>query len=176
MSIGIYVALAKGSFALVDREDYEETVKYSWRVSTLGYAVRYKPVNRVFYLHRVILNIDDENILVDHRNHDTLDCRKSNLRICTRQENARNQKIPKYGESDYKGVSYHKHNDKWVAIIGINGKRIYLGSFTNQIDAAKEYDKAAIKFYGEYALTNFRWKVIARDKQWFSNCMGEICV
>jgi len=90
---------------------------------------------------------------VDHIDHDGLNNQKSNLRNCTRSENAQNQRH--YASSDYQGTSWHKRSRKFRSQIGVKGNRIHLGFFNSEIDAAKAYDKAALKYYGEYAKTNF---------------------
>ena len=103
-------------------------------------------------MSRVIMNCP-KGKEVDHKNGNTLDNRHSNLRVCTHQENCRNRRPNKNCVSSYKGVSWFK--GKWTAIINCNGKHRYLGRFKNEIDAAKAYDKAAKKAFGEFACLNF---------------------
>lgn len=91
---------------------------------------------------------------VDHRFHNTLDNRRCNIRTCTTAQNQHNQRKTR-GLSQYKGVSWHKTNKKWQALIRLNGQRIYLGYFNNEIDAAKAYDKKARELFREFAFTNF---------------------
>lgn len=75
-------------------------------------------------LHRVIANAND-NEEVDHKNHNTLDNRKSNLRIVTRSQNQMNKVKPKHNTSGYKGISYNDRDDVWRAYININKKPIF---------------------------------------------------
>ncbi len=101
-------------------------------------------------MHRVILQPTDGK-QTDHINHNTLDNRRQNLREATPLENSRNKKQGK-GKSRYKGVSPVK--GRWIAQIGIGGQN-YIGSYKTEIDAAKAYDAAAMKHFGEFARLNF---------------------
>ncbi len=108
-------------------------------------------------MHRFIIGVEDSKVHVDHINHDTLDNRKSNLRLCTHAENGRKQKkSQKGGSSKYKGV--YKYSDNRVkpftAQIKFNYKRIHLGYFATEREAAIAYNKAALHYFGEFALLN----------------------
>lgn len=107
-------------------------------------------------LHRLILKCP-EGLVVDHINHDKLDNRKSNLRICTRANNNKNIKKPTIpnATSQYKGVRWHKVDEKWAARIQVNKNSIWLGNFDSEIAAAERYDDAAAHYHGEYAFFNF---------------------
>lgn len=72
------------------------------------------------------------------------------------QQQANKRKYVNGITSQYKGVDWHKRDDKWRARIKVGGKRKYLGLFENEIDAAKAYDAAALKHFGEYANPNFK--------------------
>ncbi len=107
-------------------------------------------------MHRVIMQARPGKF-IDHINHNGLDNRIANLRHASRTENnwnARKRK-GKYS-SKYKGVCWFKVKKKWQARIQVNGKGIFLGIFTNEMDAARAYDKAARKYYGEFAYLNFK--------------------
>ena len=90
---------------------------------------------------------------VDHINGNRTDNRIENLRAASNQQNQHN-KHTGYGTSQYKGVSWHKRDKVWRADIRINGKRISLGSFKNETDAANAYNDACLKHFGEYARPN----------------------
>lgn len=100
------------------------------------------------YLHRLIMGVSE----VDHINHNGLDNRKSNLRLCTHMQNTFNQVIRKSNTSGFKGV--HKKRDKWVAQIRGNGGRHYLGNFETKEEAAMAYNMAATELHGEFACLN----------------------
>ena len=149
------IPLTQGKFALVDDEDYEALAKHKWQFNH-HYARRDGPRPRrlPIWMHRVITNAPP-GMQVDHINGDTLDNRKSNLRICTRAQNQANRKRDRDSPSRFKGVHLRKDNQKYVAGIIVNGRRKHLGQFQSDIEAAKAYDAAAIALRGEYARVNF---------------------
>ena len=89
--------------------------------------------------------------IIDHKNGDKLNNAISNLRLATPSQNQANTNKQNNNTSGHKGVHWNKRNKKWVAKIGINGKGIYLGCFTNIDDAASAYDNAAQNYFGEFA-------------------------
>jgi hypothetical protein len=95
-----------------------------------------------------------EGMDTDHKNRDTLDNRKSNLRICSHQLNHGNRTKQSNNSSGYKGVLWHKQRSKWWARIQIKGKQISLGCYRDKDDAARAYDYAALKYFGEFARFN----------------------
>jgi hypothetical protein len=95
-------------------------------------------------------------ILVDHRNGDTLDNRRTNLRLATCSQNSCNrQKTKSKTSSRFIGVSFDKHKVVWTAYISFHRKRIWLGCFKTEIAAAKAHDEAAKKYHDEFARLNF---------------------
>lgn len=149
------ITLSRGKFAIVDDEDFDRVSKYKWYCSYYGYAVRtvrQKNGKRgMIWLHKFVLKTKS---IVDHINGDPLDNRKSNLRKCSNRENTRNTKVRKNSQTGFKGVSWHKQIKKYRAFIKVNYKQIHLGTFNCKIEAAKAYNKAAIKYHGDFAKLN----------------------
>ena len=143
---------------MVDDGDYKVLSKHKWTAKESGgnifYAVRRNPTNgKHFYMHKVIMG-NPSGFEVDHISGDSLDNRKSNLRVCSHKQNLRNQKLSSANTSGYRGVYLRKDTRKWEAGIKVNQKRIVLGSFDNILDAARAYNNAAIKHFGEFARLN----------------------
>jgi len=106
-------------------------------------------------MHRFILNAPRHK-LVDHIDGNGLNNRKANLRLCNHSQNAWNRRPNSGCHSKYKGVYWNKDKKKWHATISKSYKRIHLGYFDNEIEAARAYDKKAKEFFGEFAYLNFR--------------------
>lgn len=109
---------------------------------------------RTVYMHRQIADAPAQ-LQIDHINHDKLDNRRANLRLCSSSENARNVSSRRGATSAYLGVSWHKASRKWLSQIHINKLCVYLGTFESEMDAALAYDRAALKHFGEFANPNF---------------------
>lgn len=125
--------------------------------SVRQYAYRWENGRRI-YLHRVIaermgLQLGP-GVEVDHRNGNSSNNHRSNLRVVTHSKNAMNaRKQP--GTSQFKGVSWDRQRQKWVTQITINKKQIHLGRYDTEIEAALAYDQAAKFHFGLYAKLNF---------------------
>lgn len=146
------IILSKGKYAIVDNKDYENLKGIKWSCSYYGYAVGMVK-GKMISMARLILDAP-KGVFVDHINHNTLDNRRENLRLCTQQQNNFNKTQLK-GTSKYKGVSWSKYHLKWAGYIKIDGKRKFLGYFNNEIEPAKIYDKEAKQLFGQYAKLNF---------------------
>lgn len=163
------VPLTQGQVAMVDDADYNTLSQYKWHATKNErgnyYARRY--VGRAFDGRAYKISMQKEimkpspPMVVDHINHDTLDNRRQNLRVCTQQQNVWNSRKPKNNRSGYKGVyyldgglDYFNNPGIWVARIMVSGKIIYLGYFKDKLEAAKTYNKAAFKHFGQYACLN----------------------
>lgn len=123
-----------------------------WHVDAQGYAVS----NRK-YMHRLIFEHEYGYMPkeLDHENRNKQDNQIKNLRKCTSSQNNANGNMGRGGSSIYRGVSWHKINQKWRTRISENGMEYYLGYFDSEIKAAKAYDRKAIELYGEFATLNF---------------------
>ena len=150
------IALTRGKFAIVDAEDYYQLSKFNWYAKPDGktiYAGRTDD-RKAIIMHRVIMGAPD-HLSVDHIDHNGLNNRRSNLRLCTKAQNSRNVFSYKGSTSKYKGVCWYKKGGKWSAKIKLNNKTYHLGHFEDEIAAAKAYDKKAVELHGEFACLNF---------------------
>jgi len=155
------VPLSRGKFALVDKGDYVRVMRHSWYAAfslqgevEAWYAVR-KEKGKTIRMHREIMGAAC-GLVVDHINHDGLDNRRCNLRVCTHRENVRNQRGQRGRSSRYKGVSRDKRLGKWRAQIWHDGRHTYLGVYGSETAAARAYDAAARALFGDFAYLNFR--------------------
>ena len=146
-------------FAIVDNDDYEKLSKHKWycRLPS-GYAIRCEqdPVAKKtiwFFMHRDVLS-PEKGHEIDHINGNKIDNRKSNLRQVTRSQNNQNSKPRTNGSSKYKGVSFHKASQLWIAEITRDGNKRRLGYFETERQAAIAYNNAAADLFGEYARLN----------------------
>lgn len=172
--IPMYIGSTNGSgdyrvpsekFAKVDDEDYDYLMQWKWHSEKHKHCLYAARTERIFeegvlikrvkrfWMHRVVLKETDPKVFVDHINHDGLDNQKSNIRLCSSQQNSRNARKRKANTiSVYKGVS--KSRKRWCAYIRINRKGIHLGNYDREEDAAQAYNEAAIKYHGEFACIN----------------------
>jgi len=139
--------------ALIDDEDFERVNKHKWYLNNKGYAFAW--VGLMISLSHFITQTGTE-FEIDHKNLNKLDYQKVNLREADRTQQLANTK-KRVGNftSKYKGVSWSKQNSFWVTQIKKNYQITWLGRFYSEEAAARAYDKAAIKYFGEFARLNF---------------------
>lgn len=153
-----YVPLTKGQFSLIDADDAHLIGRWNWRA-------QWKANAKVFYasrksgksegrrcnilMHRQIMG-DPEGFQVDHIHGDTLDNRRSELRIATGSQNQWNTKMRSDNASGFKGVSWHTATGRWQAKISAHKKRMHLGYFDTAQEAHEAYCVAAREYHGEF--------------------------
>jgi hypothetical protein len=152
------IPLTRGQVAIVDDEDLDCVSRFSWQ------AYPKERGNRTYYYAKARLLIDGrkrlvsmqrflmdypQGLVVDHKNHDTLDNRRSNLRVCTRSQNQGN--ALKRPGTRFKGVSREHTSKRWKAVIQCENRTYRIGTFEREDEAASAYNKKAIELFGEFA-------------------------
>ncbi len=144
------IPLTQGQVAIVDAEDYEYLSQFKWQA-------HFDPKTQTFYAIRNVLMARDvmqapSGVIVDHRDHNTLDNRRSNLRTATRSQNMINRRKFSSNTSGETGVYFHSRDKKWAAFINLNGKRKYLGyNFPSREDAVAARRRAVKDLHGDFA-------------------------
>lgn len=154
------IPLSQGLVALVDAEDAARVVAAGkWHV---------RVQSRTTYANRNIRRDDGRWTTlnmhtfitgwprVDHINGNGLDNRRANLRPATHAQNQRNKGLQSNNTSGFKGVCWDAPRGRWHAKICLNGRTIFLGRFDEAEEAARAYDAAAVRYFGEFARLNFR--------------------
>lgn len=153
--------LTQGLETIVDDDDFEILSKNKWKAhksSTKIYArrsIRIEGVSKSISMHRLILKCP-EGFQVDHIDGDSLNNQKHNLRLCTAHQNqiAFRKRSIKY-TSKFRGVSWAKNCKKWAACMTYNWKKIHIGLFNSETEAAIARDSKALEMHGEFAQLNF---------------------
>lgn len=148
----------KGEKFYFDIEDFDKIKQYCWRIDKDGYVVTNLPSSEsatrsLIPLHRLVLQAKKDDV-VDHIKHNTVDNRKSQLRIVTRSQNSINAQIRSNNKSGITGVYFYPKTQKWTAEIKVNKKKIFLGYFQNMEDAVKARKEAEETYHGEYSYDN----------------------
>ena len=146
----------KGEEFYFDLYDFEKIRKYCWWKHHTGYiatnVIQDNGKHKIIYLHKVIMNcaFSGRSQLVDHINGNKEDCRKSNLRYATAQQNNQNHKLRSNNKSGYSGVQWNKSHKVWEVCISIDGKRKYVGVSKDYNEAIHLRQEAEKKYYGEW--------------------------
>lgn len=164
----LFIPLSKGKFAAIDAADFPLIGTYAWSAAPARHGKWYatsmtrnrgkrnavgmgKRPRKNILMHRVIL-APDKSQRVDHKNNDGLDNRRCNLRICTVSQNHANRHRH-WSSCGFKGVVFER--GRYLARCGPAKRREYLGTFTTPEAAARAYDAAALRIFGEFACLNF---------------------
>lgn len=158
------IPLTQGQIAIIDDEMFDRVSYFKWHAYKHGNTYYAKTAIRlsngkqtIIKMHQLVLGFPNSRI--DHKNGNGCDNRVSNIREATNRQNGMNRKKSKGTSSQYKGVYLNRRVNKWQAAIVVNGDNIYLGMFTNEVDAAIAYDNAAIYYFKEFANLNFPLKL-----------------
>jgi len=144
------IKLTCGLFTIVDAEDYEWLNQWKWYALAArdGYYYATRKIRRLdgkqsgIYMHREIAGTKPGQH-TDHRNHNTLDNRRANLRSCSRAENGRNRRLGIRSSTGFKGVCFVRNRGRYRASIKYNGRTKYLGYFDTREEARAAHDQAA---------------------------------
>lgn len=152
------IPLTQGQNAIVDTKDFAWLSQWNWHAqwnarTASFYAQRLSGLHGTcIAMHRLILGCKGKH-QGDHRDHNTLNNRRRNLRKCSASQNQRNKRMNKNNSTGFRGVT--KEHGKWRAGIKVNRRTIKLGTFPSPEAAARKFDEAARRYHGEFASTNF---------------------
>ena len=162
----IEVQLTQGQVAIIDDEDSWVLELGSWQALPEWHkgkkTGKYYAVHRdrqgdggkqrSLLLHRAIMQEQlSGDLEVDHVNGNRLDCRRSNLRVATRSQNACNRNVQSNSLSGVKGVCWDKSRSKWKAQLTIGGKHFQIGRFDTLDEAIEAYEEYSKIYHKEFA-------------------------
>jgi hypothetical protein len=141
---------------IIDTSDIDLVKDIKWHTHKNRDGDLYCVSNKTGPIHRLIMNAPD-NMVVDHINHNTLDNRKENLRVCTNQQNVTSCKTHKSNISGCKGVYWSKDKNKWTVQVTINNKTKYIGRYDDYETAVAARLDAESQYYGEFAYNDIKY-------------------
>ncbi len=164
------IPLTKGKVALVDDDDFERLSAYRWSATEQRDSGQFRAERagrkgepKTVLMHRDIMGVAAGEY-VDHANHNTLDNRRENLRVCSPSQNNANRRRVRTGVSKYKGVYRGSQGKGWIAQVTLNRRKTTLGRFDDEAAAAAAYDEAAREIHGEFACLNFPARIAELKK------------
>lgn len=156
-----HIPLTRGKETLVSAHKFHSLSQFNWYANRNPSSGRWCAQRQVRLpngkqtaqlMARVIMGVTDSTIEVDHKDRDSLNNRTENLRVATHRQNLCNVGLRATSTSGRIGVT--RHQGGWVARISVNGKRLHIGCFATREAAALAYNKAALKYHGEFAVLN----------------------
>ena len=144
---------------IVDREDLPLISNYYLKMTPDNkYVLAREPMccgaRKSVGLGRLLLGVTNPNVLVDHKDRNTHNYSKSNLRCCSRTQNQANRVMRVKKTSKYRGVSFDKYMKKWKVSIKYQGKKIHGGYFDDEYIAGRKYNELAVEYFGDFAILN----------------------
>lgn len=162
------IPLSQGHVALVDDADYDLVSGMTWHLEKRG-QVRYARCQKTnTYLHKLL---GPTGGLVSFKDGNSLNCQRANLRVVTYTERQYGRRKRAGMTSQFKGVSKCKATGMWRADICLPGKRVNLGRYASEIEAAAAYNEAAEKYFGDFARLN---DLLTEQKEAFNEAMDRV--
>lgn len=147
-------AMVAGRRVVIDADDIELVSGRRWSLVRGSYVATGTGEPRTVLLHRLLLGLTPgDPRRSDHRNHDPLDNRRDNLRVASTAQNVHNSRRKFHGSQSYKGV--RRRRDRFYAYIRDGACQVFLGGFDTEEAAARAYDRAARRLFGQFACLNF---------------------